>query len=180
MAARREYLTPRHVFGPSELVYTNVSRTSEGWYLLSAPHLAAGEPVHAVGWARNDYWAVRVWGTAGNDFHNDHDPLAGGTAAPSLEPLGWPHPLTYAATLAAAKARSGPVMVSAGYRFTDGSFRSHQIHAGERMRFHFDDPNPDGAATAVAFELGLGGRPWDEHLAAVKEINEQNRRRGIV
>ena len=180
-AARREYLSPREDFGPSEFVYSDVWRTTAGWYLVLAPHLAEGEPVRAVGWARNDHWAVRIWGRLGHGFRNDHPADAAGAPSPSLVGLGWPHPLEYATTLAAAKARSRrPVMVTAQYRMTDGAFISHVIKASERTDFHFADPNPAPAASAVAVEIGLAGRRWEEHLAAIAAVNEQNRRNGIV
>lgn len=180
-AARREFLTQREEFGPSGLVYADVCRTPAGWYLVLAPHLTEGEPVRAVGWARNDYWAVRIWGRSGHDFRNDYDPEVGGVPAPSLAPLGWPDPAEYAPTLAAAKARANrPVMVTAGYRMTDGSFISHEIKAPDLTDFHFADPNPAPAAIAVAYEIGLAGRRWDQHLAAIAAINEHNRRNGIV
>lgn len=68
-------------------------------------------------------------------------------------------------------------MVSARYRFTDGGFESHVIHAAPRVAFHYDEPDPEPADTAVAVELGLGGRRWDQHLAEIKAINRENSRR---
>ena len=136
-AARREYLTPRRDFGPSDLVGRNLARTTAGVYLQLAPHLE-GEPVHSVGWARNDFWAVRLWSRSGHACRNDNDPQASGAPMPALETLGWPQPLTYAEALAAAKERAqAPVMVTAGYRLTDGSFTSQTIEAAKRARFHF-------------------------------------------
>jgi hypothetical protein len=154
----QEYLTPRDRFGPNHHLYGCVYRTDSGTYLLVAPHLGEDDPVFAVGWARNDYWAVRVWGFNGCAYTNDRDPDAAPADPPSLELLGWPDPLSYAKTLACAKGLSNErVMVSASHRLTDGGFISHQIHAAPRLKFHFDEPNPEPADSVAAIELRLGG-----------------------
>jgi hypothetical protein len=174
-ASRHEYLTPRDRFGPARQLHGRVYKSEAGVYLLVAPHLGAHDPVFSVGWARNDYWAVRVWGFDGNGFRNDFDPDAVATDAPLLQTLGWPHPLGYGETFACAKRLSDePVMVSARYRFTDGEFESHIIHAAPRVTFHYDEANPRPADIAVAIELGLGGRRWEEHLVEIKAINREN------
>jgi hypothetical protein len=176
-ASGQEYLTPRDRFGPTQHLYGRVYRSEAGVYLLVAPHLGANDPVFSVGWARNDYWAVQVWGFDGDGYRNDCDRDAVARDAPSLVALGWPHPLSYAETLACAKRLShGRVMVSANYRVTDGGFESHVIHAAPRAKFHYDEPNPRPADTAVAIELGLGGRRWEQHLAEIKAINHENSR----
>lgn len=176
--SRQEYLTPRDRFGPNRHVYGRVHKTAVGVYLLVAPHLGENDPVFTVGWARNDYWAVQVWGFDGNGYRNDHDPDEPPAEPPSLRTAGWPDPLSYAETLACAKRLSrAPVMVSAGYRFTDGGFMSHKIHADPRVAFHFADPNPEPADTAVAVGLGLGGERWEEHLAEIRAINRENSQR---
>ena len=178
-ASRQEYLTPRDRFGPTQHLYGRVHRSEAGVYLLVAPHLDANDPVFSVGWARNDYWAVQVWGFDGNGYRNDCDREAIATDAPSLAALSWPDPLSYAETLACAKRLSDEkVMVSARYRFTDGVFESHVIHAAPRVKFHYDDPNPKPTDTAVAIELGLGGRRWEQNLAEIRAINHENSRRG--
>jgi hypothetical protein len=59
-ASRAEYLTPLDQFGPSRHVYGRVHQADSGVYLLVAPRLVSGDPVFAVGWARNDYWAVQI------------------------------------------------------------------------------------------------------------------------
>lgn len=176
-ASRQEYLSPLDRFGPSEPLYGRVYSSEAGVYLLVASHLGANDPVFSVGWARNDYWAVQVWGFDGDGYRNDCDRDAVAADAPSLEPLGWPHPLSYAETLARAKRLSkGPVMVSARYRLNDGGFKSHVIHANPRVEFHYDEPNPKPADTAVAIELGLGGRRWKQHVAEITAINRENGR----
>lgn len=79
--------------------------------------------ISSVGWARNHYWAVQIWGVNGYGYgyRNGCDPLEAAADAPSLDSLGWPHPLSYADTLGHAKRLSKrPVMVSADYRMTDG------------------------------------------------------------
>ena len=173
-----DFLTPLDRFGPSRHVYGRVHQAVSGVYLLVAPHLGSGDPVYAAGWARNDYWAVQVWGFNGNGYRNDCDPLEAGADEPSLASLGWPHPLSYAETLACAKTLSKkPVMVSAEYRMTDGAFTSHQIHAALRVKFHYDDPNPEPTGAVAAIELGLGGDPWEGHLAKIRAINRENERR---
>ena len=175
-ASRAEYLTPLDRFGPSRHVYGRVHQADSGVYLLVAPpHLGADDPVFAAGWARNDYWAVQVWGFDGNGYRNDCDPLEAAADEPSLASLAWPHPLHYAQTLAHAKKSSGkPVMVSAKYRMTDGAFTSHEIHAAPRVTFHYDDPNPEPADTVAAIELRLGGDRWERHLAEIRAINREN------
>jgi hypothetical protein len=176
-AARREYLTPRDVFGPARQLYGRVHRSDSGIYLLVAPHLGEGDPVVAVGWARNDHWAVRIWGFDGHGFTNDYEEDAAEAEPPSLRVLGWPWPLTYADVLAAARDRtSRRVMVTARYRGTDGAFQSHVIEAGPRVMFHYDDPDPQPSDRAAAVELGLGGPRWEQHLAEVHAINEENAR----
>jgi hypothetical protein len=176
--SRQEYLTPRDRLGPNQHVYGRVYRTDSGVYLLVAPHLGENDPVFTVGWARNDYWAVQIWGFNGSAYRNDRDPDAASSDPPSLETMGWPDPLGYAEALACAKRVSdGPVMVSAGYRFTDGGFMSHAIHAAPRVKFHFDQPNPKPGDPVVAVELGLGGERWERHLAEIQAINRQNSQR---
>lgn len=177
-ASRAEFLTPLGRFGPSRHVNGRVHQASSGVYLLVAPHLGPDDPVFAVGWARNDHWAVQIWGFDGYRFRNDCDPLEPAADAPSLGSLGWPHPLSYADTLAHAGRLSGkPVMVSAGYRMTDGGFKSHVIRAASRVEFHYDDPNPQPGDTVVAIELGLGGDRWERHLAEIRASNRENQRR---
>jgi hypothetical protein len=147
-------------------------------YLLVAPHLGPNDPVTAVGWARNDYWAVQIWGFDGYRYRNECDPLEPAADAPSLGSLGWPHPLSYAGTLAQAKRLSEkPVMVSADYRMTDGGFTSHVIHAAARVEFHYDDPNPQPSDTVAAIELGLAGDRCERHLAGIHAINARTKRR---
>jgi len=177
-ASRAEYLTPLERFGPSRHVYGRVHQAGSGVYLLVAPRLGPGDPVAAVGWARNDYWAVQVRGFDGNGHRNERDPLEPATDAPSLESLGWPHPLRYADTLARATRLSGrPVVVSADYRMTDGGFTSHMIRAAARVKFHYDDPNPQPGDTAAAVELGLAGDRWERHLAEIRAVNRENQLR---
>jgi hypothetical protein len=174
-ASRREYLTPRDRFGPTHQVYGRVYGAGRGLYVLVGPHLGPDDPVFAVGWARNDYWAVRVWGFDGEGFRNDFDADAPGTDEPSLAADGWPHPLRYAETIARAEHRSPRrVMTTAGYRLTDGAFTSHEVLAASRVKFHYADPNPAPEDTPVAVELGLGGRRWEQHLAEVRAINREN------
>ncbi len=92
--------------------------------------------------------------------------------------MGWPHPLSYAETLARAKRLSEkPVMASASYRMTDGAFTSHAIGAAPRFEFHYDDANPQPTDTVVAIELGLGGDRWDRHLEEIREVARENQRR---
>ena len=147
-------------------------------YLLVAPHLGTNDPVTAVGWARNDYWAVQIWGFDGYGYRNECDPLEPAADAPSLENLGWPHPLGYADTLAqAGRLSEKPVMVSAAYRMTDGGFTSHAIRAATRVEFHYDDPNPQPSDTVAAIELGLAGDRWERHLAEIHAINRENKPR---
>ncbi|HUK69065.1 MAG TPA: hypothetical protein VLW50_10000 [Streptosporangiaceae bacterium] len=125
-------------------------------YLLVSPRLGPNDPVSAVGWARNDYWAVQTWGFDGNGYRNVCDPFEPTADTPSLANLGWPYPLRYADTLAQARRLSEkPVMVSSVYRMTDGAFTSHVIRAPARVQFHYDDPNPQPGDTAAANELGL-------------------------
>ena len=141
--------------------------------------MGPNNPVFAVGWARNDYWAVQIWGFDGYDYRNEFDPLEVATDPPSLASLGWPEPLSYQETLAHAKARSGrPVMVTAGYRLTDGEFTSHVIQAPDRVKFYYDDPNPQPADTVAAIELGLAGDRLDRHLAEMRASNRENQRPG--
>ena len=178
IASRMEFLTPLDRFGHSRHVYGRVHQAVSGVYLLVAPRLGAGDPVFTAGWARNDYWAVQVWGFNGKGYRNECDPLEAPADAPSLASLGWPHPLSYAETLAHAKTLSGkPVMVSADYRLTDGAFTSHEIHAAPRVKFHYDDPDPEPTDTVVAIELGLGGDRWEQHLAKIRAINRENAKR---
>ena len=177
-ASQLEYLTRLDRFGASRRVYGRVHQAASGVYLLVAPHLGPGDPVFAVGWARNDYWAVQIWGFDGNGYRNDRDPLEPTADGPSLASLGWPHPLSYANTLAQARRLAGkPVMVSAGYRMTDGGFTSHVIRAAARVKFHYDDPNPQPGDAAAAIELGLGGETWERHLAKIRAINRENQAR---
>lgn len=67
-ASRAEYLTPLERFGPSRHVYGRVHQAGSDVYLLVAPRLGPGDPVAAVGWARNDYWAVQVRGFDGYGY----------------------------------------------------------------------------------------------------------------
>jgi hypothetical protein len=175
--SRREYLTPRSRFPPSRPVYGRVFETEAGNFLLVGSHLGPDDPIHTVGWARNAYWAVRIWGFDGYEFRNDCDPDAAASAAPSLAELGWPDPLTYALTLQRAKECSRePVMVTNRYRLTDGGFESHEIGTAERVKLHFGNPNPRSKDMAVAVEFGLGGRRWERHLAEIRAINRLNAR----
>jgi hypothetical protein len=177
-AASAEFLTPLDRFGPSGHVYGRVHRSGSGVYLLVAPRLGPGHPVAAVGWARNDYWAVQVWGFDGCGYRNERDPLESATDAPSLGSLGWPHPLGYADTLAQAMRLSAkPVMVRSVYRNTDGGFTSHVIRATSRIEFHYDDPNPEPGDLAAAIELGLVGDRWERHLAEIRATNRENQLR---
>jgi hypothetical protein len=177
-ASRAEYLTPLGQFGLSRHVYGCVHQAGSGVYLLVAPRKGPGERVHAVGWAHNDYWAVRVWGFDGHAYRNERDPCEPASDAPSLEILGWPHPLRYADTVARAARLAGkPVMAIAHYRTTHGGFISHEIRAAARVRFHYDDPNPQPGDTASAVELGLTGNRWERHLAEVRAINRENQLR---
>jgi hypothetical protein len=177
-ASRVEYLTPLDRFGASRHVYGRVHQAASGVYLLVAPHRGPNVPVTAVGWARNDYWAVQIWGFDGYGYRNDCDPLESATDSPSLGSLGWPHPLSYADTLAQAERLSGkPVMVASVYRMPDGGFTSHVIRAAARVEFHYDDPNPEPSDTVAAIELGLVGDRRERHLAEIRAINRQNRPR---
>jgi hypothetical protein len=177
-ASRAEFLTPLDRFGPSRHVYGRVHQASSGVYLLVSPRLGPNDPVTAVGWARNDYWAVQIWVSAGRGYRNECDPLEPAVDAPSLESLGWPHPLSYAGTLAQAQRLSKrPVMVCAGYRMTGGGFTSCVIHAAGRVRFHYDDPDPQPGDTVAAIELGLAGDRWERHLAEIRAINRRSQPR---
>jgi hypothetical protein len=177
-AARAEYLTPLDRFGPTRHVYGRVHQAPSGVYLLVAPRLGPNDPVAAVGWARNDYWAVHIWGFDGRGYHNDCDPLAPAADAPSLSSLGWPHPLRYAEALAQATRMLGkPVVASSTYRMTDGGFTSHVIRPAARVKFHYDDPNPQAGDTAAAIELGLAGDRWERHAAEIRAINRENQLR---
>jgi hypothetical protein len=177
-ASRAEFLTPLDRFGATRHVYGRVHQAGSGVYLLVAQHLGPDDPVTAVGWARNDYWAVRVWGFDGYGYRNECDPLESAADAPSLGSLGWPHPLSYADALAHAKRLSGkPVMVSTAYRMTDGGFTSHVIRAAARVEFHYDDPNPQPGDTVAAIELGLVGDRWERHRAEIRAINCGNQPR---
>ena len=178
-ASRAEYLTPLGRFGSSRHVYGRVHQAVSGVYLLVAPKLGTDDPVFAVGWARNDYWAVRVWGFDGYAYRNECDPLEADADAPSLGSLGWPHPLSYADALAQATRLSGrPVMVISVYRTIDGAFASHVIRAAARVQFHYDDPNPRPGDTVAAIELGLAGDRWVRHIAEIRAINRENQRGG--
>jgi hypothetical protein len=177
-ASRAEFLTPLDQFGSARHVYGHVHEAGSGVYLLVAPRLGPNDPVAAVGWARTDYWAVQIWGFDGRGYHNDCDPLEPAADAPSLSSLGWPHPLSYAATLARAGQLSGkPVMVVSTYRTTNGDFKSHVIRAAARVKFHYDDPNPQPGDIAAAIELGLVGDRWERHQAEIRTINRGNQRR---
>ncbi len=174
-ASRWEFLTPRDRFGPTHHVYGRVYGSGRGLYVLVAPHLGPGDAVFAVGWARNDYWAVRVWGFDGSGFRNDFDADAAGTDEPSLAADSWPHPLGYAETIACAKRlRRHRVMATPSYRLTDGGFTSHEVWAAPRVRFHYANPNPEPEETPVAIELRLGGPRWEQHLAEVRAIPREN------
>ena len=143
--------------------------------MLVSPRLGTNDPVTAVGWARNDYWAVQIWGFDGYDYRNECDPLEPAADAPSLGSLGWPHPLSYADTLAQAKRLSErPVTVSAVYRTTDGGFISHVIRAAGRVELHYDDPNPQPGDTVAAIELGLVGDRWERHFTEIRAINRES------
>lgn len=61
-ASQAEFLTPLDRFGSSRHVYGRVHQTSSGVYLLVSSRLGLNDPVTAVGWARNDFWAVQIWG----------------------------------------------------------------------------------------------------------------------
>ena len=125
---------PARPIRPFSAVYGRVHQASSGVYLLVSPRLGPNDPITAVGWARNNYWAVQIWVSAGRGYRNECDPLEPAADAPSLESLGWPHPLSYAGTLAQAQRLSKrPVMASAGYRMTDGGFTSCVIHAAGRV-----------------------------------------------
>lgn len=177
-ASRAEYLTPLGQFGPSRHVYGCVHQAGSGVYLLVAPRRGPGNLVHTVGWARNDYWAVRVWGFDGHRYRNGRAPCEPSSHAPSLEILGWPHPLRYADTAVRAVRLAGkPVMASARYRTMDGGFISHEIRAAARVRFHYGDPDPQPGDTAIAVELGLTGNRWERHLAEVRALNCVNQLR---
>jgi hypothetical protein len=177
-ASRAEFLTSLDRFGSSRHVYGRVHQAGSGVYLLVSPRLGPNTPVSAVGWARNDYWAVQIWGFDGHGYRNECDPFEPTADTPSLANLGWPHPLSYADTLAQARRHSEkPVMVSSVYRMTDGAFTSHVIRAAARVQFHYDDPNPKPGDTAAAIELGLVGDRWERHLAEIRAINRENQRR---
>ena len=177
-ASRAEFLTPLDRFGSSRHVYGRVHQAGSGVYLLVSAHLGPNDPVAAVGWARNDYWAVQIWGFDGYGYRNECDPRETAEDAPSLASLGWPHPLSYADTLAQAKQLSEkPVMLSAVYRMTDGGFTSHVIRAAARVEFHYDNPNPQPDDTVAAIELGLAGDRWERHLAEIRAINRENQPR---
>ena len=169
-AAGAEFLSPLTRFGRSHHVYGSVHRTDYGVYLVVAPHLGPDDPVVAVGWARNDFWAVQIWGFDGHKFHNDYDPDEQQShPAPSLAKLGWPDPLSYRATLTHAQQgedRRG--VVGANYRMTDGGFMSHEIRAGQALSFHYGDPNPDAADAPVAIAFRLRGKRWEQHLAKTR------------
>jgi hypothetical protein len=159
----------------SACVWTRSSSCS-GVYLLVSPVLGPNDPVAAVGWARNDYWAVQIWGFDGYGYRNEYDPLEAAADTPSLESLGWPNPLSYAKTLAHAKRRSDrPVTVNAAYRMTDGGFTSHVIQAADRVEFHYDDPNPQPSDTVAAIELGLvgiaGNNIWPRFARSTAKTN---------
>jgi len=176
-ASRAEFLTPLDRFGPSRHVYGRVHHAGSGVYLLVSPRLGPDDPVTAVGWARNDYWAVRVWGFDGYGYRNECDPHESAADPPSLGSVGWPDPLSYADTLAQAKRLSGkPVMVRSVYRMTDGAFASHVIRAA-RVELHYDDPNPQPGDAVAAIELGLVGDRWDRYLAEIRAINRENQTR---
>lgn len=169
-AARAEFLSPLTLFGRSRHVYGSVYRTEVGVYVIVAPHLGTDDPVRGVGWARNDFWAVQVWGFDGHRFHNDYDAQEQAGPAPSLHGLGWPEPLTYRETLEHAKRdtnRRG--IVGANYRMTDGGFQSHEIRATDALSFHYDDPNPNPGDSAVAIEFRLRGKSWERHLSKVRQ-----------
>jgi hypothetical protein len=156
-------------------MYGRVHQASSGVYLLVSPRLGPDNPVTAVGWARNDYWAVQIWGFDGYGYRNECDPREPAADAPSLESLGWHHPLSYADALAHANRLSKrPVMVSADYRLTDGGFTSHVIHAASRVKLHYDDPDPQPGDTAAAIELGLTGDRWERHSTETRAINRQS------
>lgn len=177
-ASRAEFLTPLGRFGPSQHIYGRVHQASSGVYLLVSPRLGTNDPVTAVGWARNHYWAVQIWGFDGYGYRNGCDPLEAAADPPSLESLGWPHPLSYADTLAHAKRLSKrPVMVSADYRMTDGGFTSHVIHTASRVKLHYDDPNPQPDDTVAAIELGLAGDRWERYSAEIRAINRRSQPR---
>jgi hypothetical protein len=127
---------------------------------------------------RDGYWAVQIWGFDGRGHRNDCDPLESAADAPWHSSLGWPHPLSYADTLAQATRLSGkPVIVVSGYRMTDGGFKSHVIRAAARVEFHYDNPNPQAGDTVAAIELGLVGDRRERYLAEIRAINHENQLR---
>ena len=177
-ASRAEFPTPLDRFGASRHVYGRVHQAGGGVYLLVAPRLGPSDPsprwagrAMTIGQSRSG--ALTVAATA-----NDCDEVEPASNAPSLASLGWPHPLSYADTLAQAARLSGrPVMVRSVYRMTDGGFTSHVIRAAARVEFHYDDPNPQPGDIAAAIELGLVGDRWERHLAEIRAINRENQAR---
>ena len=94
-ASLAEWATPLERFGSTHHVYGRVHQSDAGVYLLvSSPSIGPDDPVWGVGWARNDYCAVKVWGFDGDAYRNEYDKHESAADAPSLESLGWPHPLS--------------------------------------------------------------------------------------
>jgi hypothetical protein len=151
--------SPRSAFPQSNVLNGELFSCGGGLYLMTNSRRGSDDPVWAVGWAESDYWARRVWEKK-PPFPGDlNPPPPQWRPPPSLEFLGRPGRLAFAAVLRFERARANlarrAALADVTFRFTDGGILYYNVNGTDGITYKFasSDPKPDDEPVAIEFRL---------------------------
>jgi hypothetical protein len=151
--------SPRTAFPQSNVLNGELFSCGGGLYLMINPRRGSDDPVWAVGWAESDYWARRVWEKPPFPGDLNNLPPPQWRPPPSLEFLGRPGSLAFAAVLRFERARANiarrAALADVTFRFTDGGILYYNVNGTDRITYKFasSDPKPDDEPVAIEFRL---------------------------
>ena len=148
------YDSPVADFPSSASISKRVSRCGPGLYLIT-PN---GKDVRFVGWAQNDYWALRAWDSPFLGDLTETPPIE--TPAPSLTFAGRPGTLTFGEITAFEQAQHGWSLISitGKYRMTDGRFLYVEVDGSDGVSYCFEATKPKVSDPPTAISLRLTGK----------------------
>lgn len=150
--------TPRSQFPPSSDIGGRVFACGDDLYLMTNPKRGEGDPVRAAGWARSEYWALRVWSVPPFSGELTDPPKENSSSPPSLAFLGRPENLSYGEIKEFEKSKLGPdtiTMVTARYRMTDGAFLYLALNGADGITYAYPSNEPRSGDQPVAISLDL-------------------------
>ena len=150
---RMPYDSPVADFPSSARISDDVCRCGPGLYLITPNR----KNVRFVGWAQNDYWAMRAWELPFLGELAEKPPIE--TPVPSLAFAGRPETLNFGEVTAFEQVQPGwsTISVTARYRMSDGRFLYTEVDGSEGVRYYFERTKPKASDPPTAIALRLPG-----------------------